>query len=54
MEQLLHDLVTHSDLNDTRLTLVIVNNPTMNAFAVPGVLLAFIRVYFRLLKTKIK
>ena len=52
MEQLLYDLVTHSDLNDTRLTLVIVNNPTMNAFAVPGVLLAFIRAYFSFAKNE--
>ena len=41
MEQLLYDLVTHSDLNDTRLTLVIVNNPTMNAFALPGGIIGF-------------
>ncbi|MDG1694028.1 MAG: M48 family metalloprotease [Porticoccaceae bacterium] len=36
LEQLTFDLVTHSDLDDTRLTLVLVNNPTINAFAVPG------------------
>jgi predicted Zn-dependent protease len=36
LEQLCYDLVAHSDLEDTRLTLVIVNNPTINAFAVPG------------------
>jgi predicted Zn-dependent protease len=36
LEQLCYDLVAHSDLGDTRLTLVVVNNPTINAFAVPG------------------
>lgn len=36
LEQLSYDLVAHSDLEDTRLTLVVVNNPTINAFAVPG------------------
>jgi predicted Zn-dependent protease len=36
LEQLCYDLVAHSDLEDTRLTLVVVNNPTINAFAVPG------------------
>ena len=41
MEHLLYDLATHSDLDDTRLTLVIVNNPTMNAFAVPGGIIGF-------------
>ena len=28
--------MAHSDLEDTRLTVVVVNNPTINAFAVPG------------------
>lgn len=36
IEQLTYDLVTHSELEDTRLTLVLVNNPNINAFAVPG------------------
>lgn len=36
LEQLSYDLVAHSDLEDTRLTVVVVNNPTINAFAVPG------------------
>ena len=36
LEQLCYDLVAHSDLEDTRLTLVVVNNSTINAFAVPG------------------
>ena len=36
LEQLTFDLVIHSELEDTRLTLVLVNNPNINAFAVPG------------------
>lgn len=36
LESLVFDLVTHSELQDRRLELVIVDNPTINAFAVPG------------------
>ncbi len=36
LEALLFDLAVHSELQDPRLDLVIINNPTMNAFAVPG------------------
>jgi len=36
LEQLSFDLVAHSDLDDPRLTLVLINNPNINAFAVPG------------------
>ena len=36
LEQLLNNLASHSQLEDPRLELVIVNNPTINAFAVPG------------------
>ena len=36
LEQLSYDLVAHSDLEDTKIYLVVVNNPTINAFAVPG------------------
>ena len=36
LESLVFDLVTHSDLQDRRLEFVIVDNPTINAFAVPG------------------
>jgi beta-barrel assembly-enhancing protease len=36
MEQLLFKLATRSELTDRRLELIIINNPTMNAFAVPG------------------
>ena len=36
VESLVFDLVTHSDLQDRRLEFVIVDNPTINAFAVPG------------------
>ena len=36
LEALVFDLVTYSDLQDRRLEFVIVDNPTINAFAVPG------------------
>jgi len=36
LENLIYNLVTHSKLEDRRIELVIVNNPTINAFAVPG------------------
>ena len=36
LENLLFDLAEHSDLHDHRLELVIINNPNLNAFAVPG------------------
>lgn len=36
LEQLTFSLVANSDLDDSRLTLVLINNPTINAFAVPG------------------
>jgi beta-barrel assembly-enhancing protease len=36
LENLIYKLVTHSKLEDRRIDLVIVNNPTINAFAVPG------------------
>lgn len=36
IEQLLYDLASHSELQDFRLDVVIVNNPAINAFAVPG------------------
>lgn len=41
LEQLLYNLATHSDLEDPRLELVIVKNPSMNAFAVPGGVIGF-------------
>ena len=41
LEQLLYNLATYSDLEDPRLELVIINNPTMNAFAVPGGVVGF-------------
>jgi predicted Zn-dependent protease len=41
LEQLLYNLATYSDLEDPRLELVIVNNPSMNAFAVPGGVVGF-------------
>ncbi len=36
LEDLTYLLVTHSELKDRRVELVIVDNPTINAFAVPG------------------
>ena len=36
LEQLCTDLAVHSDLDDSRISLVLVNNPNINAFAVPG------------------
>ena len=36
LENLIYQLVTHSKLEDRRIEIVIVDNPTINAFAVPG------------------
>ena len=36
LDNLIYRLVTHSKLEDRRIDLVIVDNPTINAFAVPG------------------
>ena len=36
LESLLYTLVTHSELQDRRIELVVVDNPVLNAFAVPG------------------
>jgi predicted Zn-dependent protease len=36
LENLIYRLVTHSQLEDRRIELVVVDNPTINAFAVPG------------------
>ena len=36
LEQVVFDLATHSQLSDARLNVVIVDNETINAFAVPG------------------
>jgi len=36
LEQLVKRLASHSELNDRRLELITINNPTINAFAVPG------------------
>lgn len=41
LEQLLYNLATYSDLEDPRLELVLVKNPSMNAFAVPGGIVGF-------------
>ncbi|MEH6635083.1 MAG: M48 family metalloprotease [Halioglobus sp.] len=36
LEHLIYQLVTHSKLEDRRVEIVVVENPTINAFAVPG------------------
>ena len=36
LENLIYNLATYSELENPNIELVIVNNPTMNAFAVPG------------------
>jgi len=36
LEGMIYKLVTHSELQDRRVEIVIVDNPTINAFAVPG------------------
>lgn len=36
LEHLIYRLASHSNLEDRRITLAIINNPTINAFAVPG------------------
>lgn len=36
LEQLIFKLAVHSELTDRRLELIVINNPSMNAFAVPG------------------
>lgn len=36
LEGLIYQLITHSKLEDRRVELVVVDNPTINAFAVPG------------------
>lgn len=36
LENLIYELAVHSELQDRRLELVVVDNPTINAFAVPG------------------
>ena len=36
LENLIYNLITHSKLEDRRVEIVLVDNPTINAFAVPG------------------
>jgi|TARA_B110000879_G_scaffold120311_1_gene159682 predicted Zn-dependent protease len=36
LEQLIYRLASRSNLKDRRLELIVINNPTLNAFAVPG------------------
>ena len=52
LEYLTYELATHSDLPDPQLTLIIVNNPTMNAFAVPGGIIGFHLGIFAYAKTE--
>jgi len=52
LEYLTYELATHSDLQDPQLTLIIVNNPTMNAFAVPGGVIGFHTGIFAYAKTE--
>ncbi len=51
-EQLLYNLATYSDLEDPRLELVLVDNPTMNAFAVPGGVIGIHTGIFNYAKTE--
>ena len=52
LEQLLYKLVSHSELEDRRLELVTINNPSMNAFAVPGGVVGIHTGLFRYAKTE--
>ena len=36
LEQFVYDLASYSELKDRRLEIILINNPTINAFAVPG------------------
>ncbi len=52
LEQLLIKLASHSQLDDHRLSLVAINNPTMNAFAVPGGIIGVHLGLFRYAKSE--
>lgn len=52
LEQLLYKLVSHSELEDRRLELITINNPSMNAFAVPGGVVGIHTGLFRYAKTE--
>ena len=52
LESLVFELVTHSELQDRRIELVIVNNPTINAFAVPGGVIGVHNGLFNLAQTE--
>jgi predicted Zn-dependent protease len=51
-EDLLHQLSQNSELTDHRLELIVVNNPTMNAFAVPGGVVGVHTGLFRFAETE--
>jgi predicted Zn-dependent protease len=52
LEQLLYKLVSHSELEDRRLELITINNPSMNAFAVPGGVIGIHTGLFRYAKSE--
>ncbi|MEH6550395.1 MAG: M48 family metalloprotease [Pseudomonadales bacterium] len=52
LEHLIYFLATHSQLKDRRLELVVVDNPTMNAFAVPGGIIGVHNGMFRYAKSE--
>jgi predicted Zn-dependent protease len=52
LEELLYQLAAHSELKDHRLSLVTINNPSMNAFAVPGGVIGVHTGLFRYAKTE--
>lgn len=52
LEQLLYKLVSHSQLEDRRLELITINNPSMNAFAVPGGVIGIHTGLFRYAKSE--
>jgi len=52
LEQLLYKLASYSELEDRRLELITINNPSMNAFAVPGGVIGIHTGLFRYAKTE--
>lgn len=52
LEQLLYKLASNSQLEDRRLELIVINNASMNAFAVPGGVIGIHTGLFRYAKTE--
>ena len=52
LEKLLVKLAAHSELEDHRLSLIVINNPSMNAFAVPGGIIGVHLGLFRYAKSE--